>query len=76
MMLSELPPDIRSEALLSEEHHHGEGEVDMHETPYTDELIIRAIREGLDLTPTVRRWSWICRGGVSPTRTRRTYLTI
>lgn len=48
MMLTELPPDIRYETLLSEEHHHGEGEVDEHETPYTDELIIRAIREGLD----------------------------
>lgn len=48
MMLTELPPDIRYETLLSEEHHHGEGEVDEHETPYTDELIIRAIREGLE----------------------------
>jgi mono/diheme cytochrome c family protein len=48
MMLSELPPDIRYETLISEEHHHGEGETDEHEIPYTDELIIRAIREGIE----------------------------
>ena len=48
MMLYEVPPDIRYEVLTSTEHHHGGGEADEHEVAYTDELIIRAIREGIE----------------------------
>ncbi len=48
MMLYEIPPDIRYETLTSAEHHNGEGEAEEHEIAYTDELIIRAIREGIE----------------------------
>jgi cytochrome c oxidase subunit 2 len=56
MMTREIPADIRYEALISGKHHPGEME-----TPYTDELIIRAIREGVDpdgkpLDPGMPRW--------------------
>jgi len=46
MMVREIPEDIRYEALVSGEHEE-EGEKE-HVEQYTDELIIRAIREGLD----------------------------
>jgi cytochrome c oxidase subunit 2 len=57
MMLTEIPPDIRYHHLIEEEEH-GEGE---EHPPYTDELIKRAITEGLDpagepLDLTMPRW--------------------
>jgi cytochrome c oxidase subunit 2 len=59
MMLGKIPPDIRYETLISGEHEEG-GKVEHHK-PYNDELIIRAIREGLDeegdpLDPGMPRW--------------------
>jgi len=57
MMLTEVPPDIRYEHLIEEEEH-GEGE---EHPPHTEELIKRAIVEGVDpagdpLDPSMPRW--------------------
>jgi mono/diheme cytochrome c family protein len=46
MMGTKIPPDIRYETLTEEEHLHGEGK-DTHRR-YSDELIKRAVRNGLD----------------------------
>jgi len=59
MMGTALPADIRYKALTSEDHHKG-GEKEEH-SPYTDELIKRAITKGLDsedkpLDLTMPRW--------------------
>ena len=56
MMGTAIPPDIRYHHLIEEEH-----EGDEEHPPYTDELIRRAITEGLDpagepLDPTMPRW--------------------
>jgi cytochrome c oxidase subunit 2 len=44
MMISAVTADIRYESLISGKHH-SSGETG---TPYTDELIVRAIRQGID----------------------------
>lgn len=59
MMGSEIPPDIRYESLVSEEHEEDEG--DEEHPPYTEETIKRSIREGIDpagepLDLTMPRW--------------------
>ena len=60
MMLDEVPPDIRYQHLLEEEHAE-EGHDEEGHPPYTDALIRRAIVEGLDpagelLDPSMPRW--------------------
>jgi mono/diheme cytochrome c family protein len=57
MMLRTIPADIRYESLISGKYETS-GEA---ETPYTDELIVRAIRQGLDpdgepIDPGMPRW--------------------
>lgn len=59
MMGTAIPPDIRYEALTTEEHEKGTGE--MAHPPYTDALIRRAITKGIDpagqpLDWTMPRW--------------------
>ncbi len=56
MMGTAIPADIRYDALIKGEYEHGKKQ-----TPYTDALINRAIREGLDpegepLDWTMPRW--------------------
>lgn len=49
MMLRDIPPNITYEHLVEEEHGEGEhGEEEEEHPPYTEELIERAIVEGLD----------------------------